>query len=160
MHNNVTMTEVLQNIRPTAKGILWTPDRRILTVRTQSDLINLPGGGIDTGESPYEAFIREIKEELPGFIPVGVPVDPVDVVVGGISRGRLARWHVFEGGILLPIDKEPRTLGQIPAENQYFELFKPKELLSRNNITELARVAVENSLQRSSRNYFIGFSSR
>lgn len=60
-------------------------------MRTQSDLINLPGGGIDTGESPYEAFIREIKEELPDFIPVGVPVDPVDVVVGGISRGRLAR---------------------------------------------------------------------
>ncbi len=38
-------------------------DRVLLCHRRDFDLWNLPGGGVETGESPWDALVREIKEE-------------------------------------------------------------------------------------------------
>jgi len=37
--------------------------RVLLCHRRDHDLWNLPGGGVETGESPWDALVREIKEE-------------------------------------------------------------------------------------------------
>ena len=47
-----------------AFGIIFNKKREVLLChRRDYDLWNLPGGGILRGESPWEAVIREIREE-------------------------------------------------------------------------------------------------
>jgi 8-oxo-dGTP diphosphatase len=38
-------------------------DRVLLVLRNDYDLWNLPGGGLEKGESPWEGVVREVKEE-------------------------------------------------------------------------------------------------
>ncbi len=38
-------------------------DRVLLCHRTDHDLWNLPGGGVEEGETPWDALIREVREE-------------------------------------------------------------------------------------------------
>ena len=46
-------------------GIIFDKDRKaLLAKRRDYDLWNLPGGGVDTGETPEEALEREILEEI------------------------------------------------------------------------------------------------
>ena len=45
-------------------GILTDEEDRVLLChRRDYDLWNLPGGGVDPGESPWDALVREIEEE-------------------------------------------------------------------------------------------------
>ncbi|MEO6727286.1 MAG: NUDIX domain-containing protein [Blastocatellia bacterium] len=48
--------------RPGAYAIIFNPDGRFAAVQGQDKLF-LPGGGIDPGESPEDALIREVREE-------------------------------------------------------------------------------------------------
>ena len=38
-------------------------DRVLLCLRHDYDIWNLPGGGLESGESPWEGVVREVKEE-------------------------------------------------------------------------------------------------
>lgn len=38
-------------------------NRILLCLRTDADIWNLPGGGIECGEAPWEGVVREVKEE-------------------------------------------------------------------------------------------------
>jgi 8-oxo-dGTP diphosphatase len=38
-------------------------NRILLCLRNDYDLWNLPGGGVDGGEAPWECVVREVKEE-------------------------------------------------------------------------------------------------
>lgn len=45
-------------------GIITDNEGRVLLChRRDHDLWNLPGGGVEAGESPWDALVREIKEE-------------------------------------------------------------------------------------------------
>jgi len=45
-------------------GIIKDEQNRVLLVlRNDYDLWNLPGGGLEKGESPWQGVIREVKEE-------------------------------------------------------------------------------------------------
>ncbi len=48
-------------------------DRVLFCHRCDYDLWNLPGGGVEEGESPWEALVREIREET------GLEVEPVNL---------------------------------------------------------------------------------
>jgi 8-oxo-dGTP pyrophosphatase MutT (NUDIX family) len=55
-------------VRDAARAVLLTPERDVLLMRMRfpwrgDDLWNLPGGGIESGESAEEAVIREVFEE-------------------------------------------------------------------------------------------------
>ena len=53
------------HLRPGAYAILPLKDRFLLTAQVTPKLdIQLPGGGIDPGESPLQALHREVLEEL------------------------------------------------------------------------------------------------
>ncbi len=49
--------------RPSAGGVILTPDRKIIVVEQSGNSWSFPKGGIEEGETPLEAAIREIKEE-------------------------------------------------------------------------------------------------
>ena len=38
-------------------------DRFLISHRRDQDLWNLPGGGVEPGESPWDAVTREVEEE-------------------------------------------------------------------------------------------------
>ena len=45
-------------------GIIFDPQQRVLLChRRDYDLWNLPGGGLEAGESPWGGLVREVKEE-------------------------------------------------------------------------------------------------
>src|SRR3990172_2882274 len=45
-------------------GIIFDDKKRVLLChRRDYDLWNLPGGGLEKGESPWDGVVREIKEE-------------------------------------------------------------------------------------------------
>ena len=47
-----------------AFAIIFDEDQRVLiSLRDDYDLWNLPGGGVEAGESPWQGAIREAKEE-------------------------------------------------------------------------------------------------
>lgn len=46
-------------------GLIFDEKNRILLChRTDRDLWNLPGGGLESGETPWQGVIREVKEEV------------------------------------------------------------------------------------------------
>jgi 8-oxo-dGTP diphosphatase len=73
-------------------------DRRVLMVTARGrDVLYMPGGKIDAGETPAEAAVREAREEIT------VDLDPASVTLlftvltqaHGEPDGRLVRMHVF-----------------------------------------------------------------
>ena len=44
--------------------ILDTQQRVLLCQRNDIDRWNLPGGGVESGETPWEAVVREVNEEI------------------------------------------------------------------------------------------------
>ncbi len=85
------------NFPKSVAGIIFSPDRASLLLIKRRDVPVwvLPGGGIDPGESPENAVVREILEET-GF------TVKVDRLVGDyIPMNRLAkRTYLYECAIL------------------------------------------------------------
>jgi 8-oxo-dGTP diphosphatase len=78
----------------------------LLCHRTDADLWNLPGGGVEEGESPWQAVVREVLEET-GLV---VEVDRLEGIYSKPLQGQLVfsfRCHSV-GGTLRATDESDR----------------------------------------------------
>lgn len=120
--------------RPVAGALLVNPAGELLLQhRDDKEGIESPGqwslfgGGLDEGEEPAEAMLREIEEEI-GYRPRAYR--PLVVF-----SGWYAEFHVY----LAEVD---RPLSQLVlGEGQDFGYFSPEEAL-RLDLTEVARLAL------------------
>ncbi len=109
-----------------ASGLVWA-GRRI--AEPDSELSNtdqlwqMPQGGIDKGEEPYPAAVRELYEETgmrsvkllaeaPGWINYDLPEHLIGVALKGKYRGQTQKWYAFrfegdEGEIAIDYTKLP-----------------------------------------------------
>ena len=63
-HNGVSVRESIMQTLGAFAIILDADERVLLCHRTDRDAWNLPGGKVERGESPWEAVIREVDEEI------------------------------------------------------------------------------------------------
>ncbi|WP_405729118.1 NUDIX hydrolase [Streptomyces sp. NBC_00028] len=93
-----------------AAALFFNAEGEVLIVNpTYKDYWNLPGGAVDLDqeESPYEAAVREIQEELGITPPIGDLLVHAWVTVPG---GGAQVLYIYDGGILSPGDQDGITL--------------------------------------------------
>lgn len=88
----------------------------------------MPQGGIDTGETPYQAALRELYEETniasvslvaeaPDWIYYDLPDEILGIALKGKYRGQRQRWFAFAfTGTDSEIDVDAPGDGKFPAE--------------------------------------------
>jgi len=121
--------------------------RGLVFVARRADLPNaegaaggwqLPQGGIDAGENPHAAVLRELAEEIgtaraeiigehPEWLRYDLPAELVGRALGGRYRGQLQRWFALrflgtDADIRLDLDPHPEfdawrwaELSELPA---------------------------------------------
>jgi putative (di)nucleoside polyphosphate hydrolase len=117
--------------RPNVGAVLFNRDGLILVAR-RADLPNaeapaggwqLPQGGIDEGEDPRQAVLRELAEEIgtdraeiidehDAWLTYDLPPELVGVALKGRFRGQRQRWFALrftgeDGDIRLDLDPHP-----------------------------------------------------
>ncbi len=132
--------------RPNVGALLLNAANRVLVAR-RADLPDaegapggwqLPQGGLDEGEDPREAVLRELAEEVgtrdaeilaeyPGWLSYDLPPHLIGVALGGRWRGQKQRWFAlrFRGrdeDIRLDLDPHPEfdawrwaAIAELPA---------------------------------------------
>lgn len=115
-------------------AILFDSDGRVLLChRRDADLWNLPGGGLEPGETPWDGVVREVGEETGLRVAVdrlaGIYAKPeVDEIVFSFV------CHI-DGGDLAPTDEADRV--------EYFGLDRIPSNTSRKQVERLRDAAGE-----------------
>jgi len=119
-------------------GIITDSEGRVLLChRRDYDLWNLPGGGVHAGESPWDALVREIKEET------GLEAKPIQLV-GVYSKPDkneivLSFACQVTGGELVLNDEADKleyfNVGQIPKNTAPKHVERIKDFFSNKNKT-------------------------
>jgi 8-oxo-dGTP diphosphatase len=82
-------------VRPSAYGLVVDDAGRLAVVRTPQGLF-LPGGGIELGESPLDAVVREVREECGLEVEVGPwSVRAVDFVYSPTEQTHFEKQCTF-----------------------------------------------------------------
>ena len=104
-----------------------------------SDAWQMPQGGIDKGETPREAAVRELAEEtgitsadivghIPRWLTYDLPDELLGVALKGKYRGQRQRWFAMQfWGDDSEIDIRPRNGGK--AEFDRWKWREPAELI-------------------------------
>ncbi|MEE6258034.1 NUDIX hydrolase [Plantactinospora sonchi] len=130
--------------RASSGAAIFDHDGRILLVDpTYKEFWNLPGGGVDAGESPRAACRREVREELGLDVRIGSPLLVAWTAEG--PDGTL--FFVFDGGVLAPDQQaaivcDPDELaghGFFPPERARSLLSEPRRAL----LTEVLRARAD-----------------
>jgi 8-oxo-dGTP diphosphatase len=129
-----------------AAGALFFDDAgRVMLVRPiYKDFWDIPGGYVDTGETPYEACTREVKEELGLDVQLG-PLLVIDWAPHPDEGDKLL--FIFEGWVL---NEEQSTSIQLQSEELgEYAFYHPAEVDS-VLIPRLARRVIAAAQARSS----------
>lgn len=118
-----------------AAGALFfdTADRVLMVEPTYKDYWDIPGGYVETGESPLQAAVREVHEELGITPPIGRLL-AVDWAPNEAEGDKVL--YLFDGGQL---DAEQLTSITLQADElKGFDFLTPEQITERS-IPRLAR---------------------
>ncbi|SDK48511.1 NUDIX domain-containing protein [Streptomyces indicus] len=120
--------------RMAAGALFFDQNGRVLMVEpSYKDYWDVPGGYVETGESPLQAAAREVREEL-GITPPLGRLLAVDWAPNGSEGDKVL--YLFDGGELSAEDLDRITLQ--PDELTSFHFLDPAEINERT-IPRLAR---------------------
>ena len=108
--------------------LLDTQQRVLLCHRRDRDLWNLPGGGVESGETPWQGVIREVREE--------VGLDVVITKLTGIYKDPHRDDIVFS--FLCEITGGEPTLSNEADDIAYFAF---DDLPTNTHLTHIQRIA-------------------
>jgi len=125
--------------RPCVGVVLINRDGRIFVARRRDtpDGWQMPQGGIDEGEEPRAAALRELKEEtgtdnaeivgeLEGWLRYDLPDDLIGKVWGGRYRGQKQKWFALR---FLGEDREIDLEAAVDDEFEEWRWAKAEEVL-------------------------------
>lgn len=126
-----------------AFAIILDDEKRVLLChRPDYDLWNLPGGGLEFGETPWECVVREVKEE------VGLEVEVTDLA--GVYSKRKKADLVFSficktvGGEIKLSDEADKieyfSFKDIPKNTIPKQVERIKDVLDRQNERPIMKV--------------------
>ena len=89
------------------QGLVWTGKRRPDALPADAPLWQLPQGGIDAGEAPRAAALRELHEEtgtnkaeliyeLPDWLAYDLPEGLIGTALKGKFRGQKQKWFAMQ----------------------------------------------------------------
>ncbi|WP_055585769.1 NUDIX domain-containing protein [Peterkaempfera griseoplana] len=120
--------------RMAAGALFFDAAGHVLMVEpTYKDYWDIPGGYVETGESPLQACIREVREELDITPPIGRLL-AVDWAPSDREGDKVL--YLFDGGQLTPAALEAITL---QADELRSFRFVPVEAIPKRTIPRLAR---------------------
>ena len=111
--------------RPNAGAMLFDSTGRVLIARrTGTAAWQMPQGGIDAGETPRDAVLRELAEEIgtdraeiideyPHWLTYDLPPELIGQALGGRYRGQRQRWFALR---FLGRDQDIRLDAHLPPE--------------------------------------------
>lgn len=121
-------------VRIGAFALIFNPQNEVLLChRRDLDLWNLPGGGMEAGESPWEAVVREVEEEVGLIVEVerlaGVYAKPeqeeiVFSFVCRVIRGEPGTSEEADEVCFFAVDQLPRNTSPKQAERIHDALEK------------------------------------
>jgi 8-oxo-dGTP pyrophosphatase MutT (NUDIX family) len=99
--------------RRSAKVAIRTEGYKYLFVVSPRGMINLPGGGIKKNETPHQASLRELQEEIgldetafSAWKQINADDQPLEgIVTTRTSQRLLAKWSLYETSLLIPISE-------------------------------------------------------
>lgn len=103
-------------------AVFFDDDDRVLLVDpTYKKFWNLPGGGVDAGETPRAACTREVREELG----LDTSIGPLLVVAWTANGPDGKLFFVFDGGVLAPEQRSAIVLA--PGELADYAFLPPEQ---------------------------------
>lgn len=81
--------------RISVKSLILDAEKRFLLCQENDGIWELPGGGLDFGESPRECMVRELKEET-GFEITSMKDHPSYFVTGQDNNGKWKALAIYE----------------------------------------------------------------
>ena len=90
----------------------------------RSGELNLPGGRMELEDTdPFLTLVRELGEEIPGFVVEGIAAHPSYEIKGESRGGGSLRWLIFTGIVAVPAT----PVWRIPNENLGFRIVDVKQ---------------------------------
>ncbi|MGB0757094.1 MAG: NUDIX hydrolase [Patescibacteria group bacterium] len=127
------MTTPHAHYRISVKALVLDEDKRFLLVQEDNGTWELPGGGLDHGETPHEGLKREIKEEMQ--IPVTYIKETPDFVTTWEEKGSWKANIIYEASLehlnFTPSDECVAVKYFTPEEALKESIFKNVELFVR-----------------------------